>query len=100
MAKRVTDKDIKEMFEAYAVCGTYSGVAAATGWSVSTVRKYLQMDYSPESITPEQIKAEAQKIELPSIEDIVRSLTGKQKLSVLSPEEKKEVREIQKGMII
>ena len=99
MARRVTDKDIKEMFEAYALCGSYSGVAAATGWSVSTVRKYLNMDYSAGALSNDQVSA-AKEIQLPSIEDIVRGITGKQKLSTLSPQEKKEVKEIQKGMII
>lgn len=99
MARRVTDKDIKEMLEAYAICGSYSGVAAATGWSVSTVRKYLNMDYSTDVLSNDQISA-AKEITLPSIEDIVRSMTGKPKLSTLTPEEKKEVKEIQKGMII
>ena len=99
MARRVTDKDIKEMFEAYALCGSYNGVAAATGWSVSTVRKYLNMDYGAGALSDDQVSA-AKEIQLPSIEDIVRGMTGKQKLSTLSPQEKKEVKEIQKGMII
>ena len=99
MARRVTDKDIREMFEAYALCGTYSGVAAATGWSASTVRKYLSMEKPSGEVVTAPSNTNI-KIEIPSIEDIVRSLTGKQKLSVLSPEEKKGVREIQKGMII
>lgn len=98
MAKRVTDKDIREIFEAYSLCGSYSAVAAATGWSVSTVRKYLNMEHPFESapIAPDS----DMKIELPSLEDVVRSLTGKPKLSTLSAEEKKEVKELQKGMII
>ena len=98
MARRVTEKYIKEMFEAYALCGSYSGVAAATGWSVSTVRKYLSMEH-PFDAAPLSPDSDM-NIELPSIEDIVRNLTGKQKLSTLSPEEKKEVKDIQKGMII
>ena len=99
MARRVTDKDIREMFEAYALCGTYNGVAAATGWSVSTVRKYLSMEKPSGEVVTSSSNLNI-KIEIPPIEDIVRSLTGKQKLSALSPEEKKGVREIQKGMII
>ena len=94
MAKRVTDKDIREMIEAYAVCGTYSGVAEATGWSVSTVRKYLTKDYSGTVEISTDYEAK-----LPSIEDIVRSLTGKEKLSTLSAAEKSGIKTIQKGMI-
>ena len=99
MARRVTDKDIRDMFEAYSLCGSYSAVAEATGWSVSTVRKYLTMDYKAPPLSTEQVTA-AKEITVPSIEEIVRSLTGKQKLSTLTPEEKKEIKEIQKGMII
>ena len=96
--RRVQDKEIREMFESYSLCGSYSAVAAATGWSVSTVRKYLNMEHPFESapIAPDS----DMKIELPSLEDVVRSLTGKPKLSTLSAEEKKEVKELQKGMII
>ena len=98
MAKRVTDKDIKEMFEAYSICGSYQGVAAATGWSISTVRKYLNMEH-PFDTVPAHPDSEF-SIELPSMEDVVRRLTGKPKLSTLTPAEQKEVKEIQKGMII
>jgi len=98
MAKRVTDKDIKEMFECYALCGSYQGVAEATGWSVSTVRKYLNMEH-PFDAAPTHEKSDF-KVEIPSMEDIVRQLTGKQKLSTLTPAELKEVKDIQKGMMI
>lgn len=98
MAKRVTDKDIKEMFEAYSLCGSYQGVADATGWSVSTVRKYLNMEH-PFDTAPTHEKSDF-NVEIPSMEDIVRQITGKQKLSTLTPAELKEVKDIQKGMIV
>lgn len=98
MAKRVTDKDIKEMFEAYAICGSYQGVAEATGWSVSTVRKYLNMEH-PFDTAPAHPDSDF-SIELPSMEDVVRSLTGKKKLSTLTAAEQSDVKTIQKGMIV
>ena len=45
MAKRVTEADIIQMNEAYLGCKSYSGVAKVTGWSASTVKKYIIPDY-------------------------------------------------------
>ncbi len=41
MARKVTNEDIIRMNEIYAQCGTYAEVARQTGWSASTVRKYI-----------------------------------------------------------
>lgn len=55
MARKVTNEDIIQFNELYAKCGTYAEVARQTGWSASTIRKY---------ITPGQV--------LTSAADIVR----------------------------
>ena len=68
MAKRVTNDDIKQMYEVYATCGNYTQVAETTGWSVSTVRKYLTMEYPfNDEFT----------VEIPSMSEIVKKLTNK-----------------------
>lgn len=41
MARKVTNEDIIAMNELYAKYGTYAEVARQTGWSASTVRKYI-----------------------------------------------------------
>ena len=41
MARKVTNEDIIRFNEIYAQCGTYAEVARQTGWSASTVRKYI-----------------------------------------------------------
>ena len=69
MAKRVTEQDIKKMFEVYATCGNYNQVAEATGWSETTVRKYLNMEHPFENVEFE--------VELPSMSEIVKKLTNK-----------------------
>ena len=53
MARKVTNEDIIRFNEIYAQCGTYAEVARQTGWSASTVRKY---------ITPGQVLASAADI--------------------------------------
>lgn len=47
MAKRVTQEDIRYINDVYYVCRNYTETAAKTGWSASTVRKYVIKDYSP-----------------------------------------------------
>ena len=53
MARKVTNEDIIQFNELYAKYGTYAEVARQTGWSASTVRKY---------ITPGQVLAPAADI--------------------------------------
>lgn len=47
MAKRVTVDDIRQMNDIYYVCKSYAEVARQTGWSASTVAKYINKDYQP-----------------------------------------------------
>ncbi len=71
MAKRVTDTDIKEMFEIYGTCGNYNMVAEKTGWSVSTVRKYLTMEHPFDTVPNSTV------IEVPTLSEIIKKMTGK-----------------------
>ena len=55
MAKKVTQRDIEQMNEAYLTIGTYSGVARALGWSASTVKRYINPNYTRVSIVKKEI---------------------------------------------
>lgn len=95
MAKRVTEKDIEEMNEAYLICKSYSGVAAATGWSVSTVRKYIVEGYTSKNkhtLTKEFI--------IEPVEETARRLSSQSNLSTLTPEEKAALKKLQKRMLV
>ena len=92
--KRVGTDDIIKINEAYLACGTYSGAAAATGWSASTVKKYVISDYKSEQ------KVEAVDIELPPIEEIAERLPPWYDITCLTPEEEKEIKQLWKEMLI
>lgn len=92
--KRVGPDDIIKINEAYLACGTYSGAAAATGWSASTVKKYVISDYKSEQ------KVEAADIELPPIEEIAEKLPPWYDITCLTPEEEKEIKQLWKEMLI
>ena len=92
--KRVGPDDIIKINEAYLACGTYSGAAAATGWSASTVKKYVISDYKSEQ------KVEAADIELPPIEEIAEKLPPWYDITCLTPEEEKEIKTLWKEMLI
>ena len=92
--KRVGPEDIIKINEAYLACGTYSGAAAATGWSASTVKKYIISDYKTEQII------EAANIELPPIEEIAEKLPPWYNITCLTPEEEKEIKMLWREMLI
>jgi len=92
--KRVTQDDIIAMNEAYLACGTYSGAAKATGWSASTVKKYIIDGYKSEQ------KVEVVDIELPPIEEIADRLPPWYDITCLTPEEEKEIKQLWGEMLI
>ena len=92
--KRVGPDDIIKINEAYLACGTYSGAAAATGWSASTVKKYIISNYKSEQ------KVEVVNIELPPIEEIAERLPPWYDITCLTPEEEKEIKQLWKEMLI
>lgn len=94
MARKVTDKDIIDMNEAYLLCKTYSGVAAATGWSASTVRKYIIPGYTSKK---EKIQY---NIVVPSIEDTIKMLLKNGAICCVDEEEKAGLAELWEGMLV
>lgn len=91
--KRVTQEDIILINEAYLACGTLSGAAKATGWSASTVKKYLISDFKSEQ------KVEVANIELPPISKVLEQLQG-DNLTCLRPDEEKEIKNLWKEMLV
>lgn len=94
MAKRVTNEDIILINEAYLAAGTYSGAAAATGWSASTVKKYIIPNYKSEQ------KIEVDNIKLPPLDEIADRLPPWYDITCLTPEEEKEIKQLWKEMIV
>jgi len=92
--KRVGPEDIILINEAYLAAGTYSGAAAATGWSASTIKKYIIPDYKSEQ------KVEVDNIELPPLGEIADKLPPWYDITCLTPEEEKEIKILWKEMIV
>ena len=94
--RRVTEEDIIQMNEAFLFCGTYSGAAKATGWSASTVKKYIISGYTS------QIDAAAQEsmITLPDLDEVVANLKQMARATMLTSEEALEVTELWKELIM
>jgi hypothetical protein len=47
MARKVSIDDIRQMNEIYYKCKSYAETARQTGWSASTVSKYVDKNYQP-----------------------------------------------------
>ena len=92
--KRVGPEDIIIINEAYLAAGTYSGAAAATGWSPSTVKKYIIPNYKSEQ------KIEVDNIELPPIEEVAEWLPPWYDITCLTPDEEKEIKLLWKEMTV
>ena len=63
MARKVTTDDIKQFNELYYELKSYAEVARRTGWSASTVSKYIDKNYKP--VIVENIKRFDLKTDLP-----------------------------------
>lgn len=63
MAHKVTTDDIKQFNELYYELQSYAEVARRTGWSASTVSKYIDKNYKP--VVVENIKRFDLKTDLP-----------------------------------
>ena len=94
MAKKVTNEDIIQMNEAFLLCRTYSGVAKATGWSASTVKKYIIDGYVSSK------KPIEYNIVPLSIEQTIQKLIENNAICDVTEEEKVELKELQKDIIV
>jgi len=94
--RRVTEEDIIQMNEAFLLCGTYSGAAKATGWSASTVKKYIISGYTSQIDTA----AQESMITLPDLDEVVANLMQMAHATMLTSEEALEVTELWKELIM
>ena len=96
MRRTVNEEDIIQINEAYLLCGTYSGAAKATGWSASTVKKYIISGYTSQIDTA----AQESMITLPDLDKVVIALKQLVHATMLTSEEALEVTELWKELIM
>ena len=96
MRRTVNEEDIIQINEAYLLCGTYSGAAKATGWSASTVKKYIISGYTSQIDTV----ARESMITLPDLDKVVANLMQMAHATMLTSEEALEVTKLWKELII
>ena len=96
MRRTVNEEDIIQINEAFLLCGTYSGAAKATGWSASTVKKYIISGYTSQIDTV----ARESMITLPVLNEVVANLMQMAHATMLTSEEALEVTKLWKELII
>ena len=94
-AKRVTNEDILKINQIYAEVGTYAETARQTGFSASTVKKYINPNFSLVEQTPEKI--EFNHMNPP---DYPKTGFEWRELMLLSPEEIEQITELRKEVLI
>lgn len=102
MARKVTEQDIKRMIELYANVHTYAEVARQTGFSASTVRKYI-LEAQKKNISYEEIDKSEWKIVRIKNLDFNKNLPiiyNIGEVCVLSEEERKEIQELWKEIYL
>lgn len=99
MARRITVDDIKKINELYYKYRNYAEVARQTGWSASTVRSYVDKNYSP--LTEDQIKRFDPNADMKEFDEhLFDGIDNYGELCVLSDEEKQEIEELKKELIV
>ena len=95
MAKRITNEDILRINEIYAATHTYAETARQTGFSPSTVKKYINPNFSSATKTFE-------RIEFNHMNPPTYPTTGFKwrELMLLSPEEIEQIAELRKEVLI
>lgn len=109
MARRISDETIIQINEVYLECGIKSKTAQIVGVSPSTVTKYLIPNYQSQrcAATPPPFEGEPAGVE-PFISSIISIVDSQNLLPVaafckaceLTDDEWKEMKEIQKGIMI
>ena len=93
MARKVTNEDIKQFNELYYKHKSYAEVARITGWSSSTVSKYVDKNYKP--IVRENIRKFNLTADLPEFSTAAfEGVENWGELCVMSEEEKLEMAEL------
>ena len=90
MARRVSVDDIRQMNEIYYQCKSYAETARQTGWSASTVRVYIDKNFSP--VLEDKIHRFNPDTEMPEFStEMFEGVENYGDLCVLSDEEKVEL---------
>ena len=99
MAKRITPEDIITINETYLICKTYSATAKATGWSASTVSKYVDKNYVSKGEIGENVNEDV-AIQPADLDTAMDYLLSHSNLSCLTEQERAEMKAIWKGMLV
>lgn len=92
MANKITTEDIEKINECYYRLKKYAAVARETGFSPSTIKKYVKNDWKPES---ERKIRKFNANDIPEFDDkIFNNIKNFGELCVLSSLEKKEIEEL------
>ena len=99
--KTVSEEDKIQFNELYLIHGTYAEVARQTGFSASTVRKYIVNNYvSQEKLEDIKNIFDADIADLKPKFDFPKSLKEWQELFLYTEEEKQEAEELRKEILI
>lgn len=99
MARKVTEEDKILINELYVKLKTYAAVARETGFSPTTVKKYIIPNFTPQS------EVKQKKITINDIPedidiDMFLKIENFGEFCVLSEEEKEDMKELWKEMVI
>lgn len=98
MARKVTPEDIKNFNELYLKLKTYAAVARETGFSATTVKKYIIPNYV--SVNQKEVKKYEGDDVLHFTTKLFLNLDNFGELCVLSEEEKMEIEELWEDMAL
>lgn len=99
MGRRITPEDIITINETYLLCGSYSATAKATGWSASTVSKYVDKNYVSKGAVGE-IPPKKITIQPADLDVAIDYLLSHSNLSCLTEQERAGMKEIWRGMLV
>ena len=97
---RVTSEDILHMNEIYYKTRVFAEVASQTGFSVSTVRKYVDTKWTP--VVTENVITFSMK-DIPDFKEAVKCFRGVDNygdLCVLTEQEREEIKELWKELAV
>lgn len=99
MARRVSVEDIKQMNIEYLNCHSYAEVARRTGWAAATVRAYIDPNFS--IAREDQIHRFDPNTEMPKFSTkMFEGVDNYGDLCVLSDEEKAEIQDLWKELLV
>lgn len=100
MANRVTQENIIEMNEIYLKVGTYAETARRTGFSASTVKKYIIPNYISKEAIVITNSFSLDQVPIFDKEKFINLNFSDDNLYRMSDEEKEEIKELWKEMLV